>query len=60
MAKFMMNKKEDLVADALDGIIYANPWRNLVRLDVDPWIRIVMRNDWDKKGGADLWRRIRT
>lgn len=49
MAKFMMNKKEDLVADALDGIIYANPWRNLVRLDVDPWIRIVMRNDWDKK-----------
>jgi dihydroxyacetone kinase len=49
MAKFMMNKKENLVADALDGIIYANPWRNLVRLDVDPWIRIVMRNDWDKK-----------
>ena len=49
MTKFMMNKKEDLVADALDGIIYANPWRNLVRLDVDPWIRIVMRNDWDKK-----------
>ncbi|MBE5253833.1 dihydroxyacetone kinase subunit DhaK [Mixta mediterraneensis] len=49
MTKFMMNKKEDLVAEALDGIIYANPWRNLVRLDVDPWIRIVMRNDWDKK-----------
>lgn len=49
MAKFMMNSKEDLVADALDGIIYANPWRNLVRLDVDPWIRIVMRNDWHKQ-----------
>lgn len=30
-------------------MIYASPWRNLVRLQVDPRIRIVMRNDWQKQ-----------
>ncbi|MGC0959689.1 dihydroxyacetone kinase subunit DhaK [Pantoea agglomerans] len=49
MTRFVMNKKDDLVDSALDGMIYASPWRNLVRLQVDPRIRIVMRNDWQKQ-----------
>jgi len=48
MTRFVMNKKDSLVDNALDGMIYASPWRNLVRLQVDPRIRIVMRNDWQK------------
>ncbi|MBD8262136.1 dihydroxyacetone kinase subunit DhaK [Pantoea agglomerans] len=49
MTRFVMNKKDDLVDSALDGMIFASPWRNLVRLQVDPRIRIVMRNDWQKQ-----------
>lgn len=49
MTRFVMNKKDDLVDSALDGMIYASPWRNLVRLQVDPRIRIVMRRDWTKQ-----------
>ncbi|WP_337010623.1 dihydroxyacetone kinase subunit DhaK [Pantoea sp. AS142] len=49
MTRFVMNKKDSLVDNALDGMIYASPWRNLVRLQVDPRIRIVMRNDWQKQ-----------
>ncbi|MEN4766933.1 dihydroxyacetone kinase subunit DhaK [Pantoea agglomerans] len=49
MTRFVMNKKDELVDSALDGMIYASPWRNLVRLQVDPRIRIVMRNDWQKQ-----------
>lgn len=49
MTRFVMNKKDDLVDSALDGMIYASPWRNLVRLQIDPRIRIVMRNDWQKQ-----------
>jgi len=44
-----MNKKDDLVDSALDGMIYASPWENLVRLAVAPRIRIVMRKDWKKQ-----------
>ena len=49
MTRFVMNKKDELVDSALDGMIYASPWRNLVRLQVDPHIRIVMRRDWKKQ-----------
>ncbi|MGK3142254.1 dihydroxyacetone kinase subunit DhaK [Pantoea sp. C2G6] len=49
MTRFVMNKKDDLVDSALDGMIYASPWGNLVRLEVDPHIRIVMRKDWQKQ-----------
>jgi len=44
-----MNKKDDLVDSALDGMIYASPWGNLVRLAVAPRIRIVMRKEWQKQ-----------
>ena len=49
MTRFVMNKKDDLVDSALDGMIYASPWGNLVRLAVAPRIRIVMRKEWQKQ-----------
>lgn len=46
MTQFM-NKKEDIVTDAVDGIIAASGGK-LARLDGYPHIRVVVRNDWDK------------
>lgn len=46
MAQFV-NKKEDIVTDAIDGLIAASAGR-LARLDGYPHIRVVVRNDWDK------------
>ncbi len=45
MAQFV-NKKEDIVTDAIDGLI-ASSGGKLARLDGYPHIRVVMRNDWD-------------
>lgn len=46
MAQFM-NKKEDIVTEAVDGIVAASGGK-LARLDGYPHIRVVVRNDWDK------------
>ena len=46
MAQFI-NRKEDIVTDAIDGIITASGG-TLTRLDGYPFIRVVLRNDWDK------------
>lgn len=46
MTQFM-NKKEDIVTEAVDGIIAASGGK-LARLDGYPHIRVVVRNDWDK------------
>ena len=46
MAQFI-NKKEDIVTDAIDGLI-ATSGGKLARLDGYPHIRVVLRNDWDK------------
>ena len=46
MSQFI-NKKEDIVTDALDGLIAASGGK-LARLDGYPHIRVVVRNDWDK------------
>ncbi|MBC6438266.1 MAG: dihydroxyacetone kinase subunit DhaK [Rhodobacteraceae bacterium] len=46
MAQFM-NKKEDIVTEAIDGLIATSGGR-LVRLDGYPHIRVVMRSDWNK------------
>ncbi|AGH82399.1 dihydroxyacetone kinase [Psychromonas sp. CNPT3] len=46
MSRLFINDKATLVHDAIDGILYSNKHNNLVRLDVDPQIRIVTRNDW--------------
>lgn len=46
MTQFI-NKKEDIVTDAIDGVITASGGK-LARLDGYPHIRVVVRNDWDK------------
>ena len=46
MAQFV-NKKEDIVTDAIDGLI-ATSGGKLARLDGYPHIRVVVRNDWNK------------
>lgn len=42
-----INKKEDIVTDAIDGVV-AGSGGALARLDGYPHIRVVVRNDWDK------------
>jgi len=42
-----INKKEDIVAEAVDGVLAASGGR-LARLDGYPHIRVVVRTDWDK------------
>lgn len=46
MTQFV-NNKEDIVTDAIDGIVAASGGK-LARLDGYPHIRVVVRNDWDK------------
>lgn len=45
--KQFINKKEDMVTEAIDGII-ATSGGALARLDGYPHIRVVVRADWDK------------
>lgn len=52
MSQFFMNNKEDLVSEALEGILRASPFNNLAMLDVGQDIRIVVRRDWDKRNVA--------
>lgn len=42
-----MNKREDFVTEAIDGLVMASGGR-LARLDGYPHIRVVVRTDWDK------------
>ncbi len=46
MTQFM-NKRENIVTEAIDGLIMASGGR-LARLDGFPHIRVVVRSDWDK------------
>lgn len=46
MTQFM-NNKEDIVTDAVDGVIAVSGGK-LARLDGYPHIRVVVRNDWDR------------
>ena len=46
MTQFI-NRKEDIVAEAVDGLIATSGGR-LARLDGYPHIRVVVRNDWNK------------
>ena len=46
MSQFI-NKKEDIVTEAVDGVVAASGG-SLARLDGYPHIRVVVRNDWDK------------
>ena len=46
MTQFM-NKKENIVTEAVDGLLAASGGK-LARLDGYPHIRVVVRNGWDK------------
>ncbi len=46
-----MNRKDDMVTDAIDGAIAASGGK-LARLDGYPHIRVVVRADWDKTNVA--------
>ncbi len=46
MAQFI-NEKEDIVQEAIDGLVAASGGR-IARLDGYPHIRVVVRQDWDK------------
>ena len=48
MSRFFFNNRKQLVNDAIEGILISAPHGNLVKLDVDPAIRIMARSDWDK------------
>ncbi len=48
MSRFFFNDRKQLVNDAIEGMVISAPHGNLVRLDINPAIRIVARADWDK------------
>lgn len=48
MSRFFFNDRKQLVDDAIEGILLSAPHGNLVKLDIDPAIRVVARGDWDK------------
>ena len=48
MSRFFFDDRKQLVNDAIEGVIVSSRFRNLTRLDIDPAIRVVVRNDWDK------------
>lgn len=49
MSNFFFNDRTALVNDAIEGSLVTAPHKNLAKLDTDPSMRIVVRNDWDKK-----------
>lgn len=46
MTQFI-NRREDIVAEAIDGLVAASGGR-LARLDGYPHVRVVLRTDWDR------------
>ncbi|THD36922.1 dihydroxyacetone kinase subunit DhaK, partial [Pantoea sp. R102] len=48
MSQFFMHEKNDLVNEAIEGVLLSTPWHNLTRLDLGDEIRVVVRSDWDK------------
>ncbi|WP_075183023.1 dihydroxyacetone kinase subunit DhaK [Pantoea sp. 1.19] len=49
MNAFFMHHKQDLVNDAIAGLLQSAPWHNLARLDAGDGIRVVVRRDWDRQ-----------
>ena len=54
MSHFFYDSKENLIDLVIEGIIRTNPHANLTRLKTDSGLRVVVRNDWDKKQVALL------
>ncbi|AFL51327.1 dihydroxyacetone kinase DhaK [Sinorhizobium fredii USDA 257] len=46
--KHFFNRRENIVTEALDGLMQTAPAGSLARLDTYPDIKVVMRGDWDK------------
>lgn len=49
MSKRFINRRDDIVLEAVDGLIKATP--NITRLDGYPDVKVVVRSDWDKNWG---------
>jgi len=49
MSKFIMNERSNLINDNIEGIIASSRWKNLVQLDINPFIRVVIRKEWNKE-----------
>lgn len=48
MSRFFFNDRQQMVSDAIEGVIISSRFHNLARLDTDPAIRVVVRKDWNK------------
>lgn len=48
MSQFFMNQKQDLVNEAIEGVLQSAASHNLARLALGPQMRVVVRSDWDK------------
>ena len=46
--KHFLNRREDIVTEALDGLLMTAPAGELARLDTYPDIKVVLRADWQK------------
>lgn len=54
MSHFFYDSKENLIDQVIEGIIRTSPHGNLTRLKTNAGLRVVVRNDWDKKQVALL------
>jgi dihydroxyacetone kinase len=50
--KHFFNAKENIVTEALDGLLRTTPAGRLARLDSYPDIKVILRADWDKANVA--------
>src|SRR5262245_437028 len=46
--KHFFNRREDIVTEALDGLLLTSAPGQLARLDTYPAIKVILRADWDK------------
>jgi dihydroxyacetone kinase len=46
--KHFINRRENVVTEALDGLLLTSPAGRLARLDTYPDIKVILRADWDK------------
>ena len=46
--KHFFNRREDIVTEALDGLLLTSAPGQLARLDTYPAIKVIVRADWDK------------
>lgn len=47
--KHFLNRREDIVTEALDGLLMTAPEGELARLDTYPDIKVILRADWKKE-----------